>query len=164
MVHFIKTRWPSLILFLALIAIVQLIGAAVTFPNIPTWYAGLQKAPWSPPNWLFGPVWTVLYFIIAIVGWRFWLGFWGSPKEKLRKPVFKFYFLQLFFNAIWSPLFFGAHLVELAFIDLLLTIIFTFKTLREAEKVNPTAGYWLIPYLLWLCFALSLNGMIWVLN
>jgi len=140
---------------------VQSVGSAVTFPNIPTWYANLNQPPWTPPNWLFGPVWTTLYIMLAIFGWRLWHSF---SNDRFKQPVIQFYFLQLFFNFLWSPLFFWYHWTAIAFVDLLLIILFTVLTFIQTRKIFPALAWWLIPYLLWLCYAASLNGAIAYLN
>lgn len=157
----LKNHWRSLVAFLFLIIAVQAFGNLVTMPNIPTWYADLAKPEWNPPNWLFGPVWTILYLILAVVGWRLWISF---DKDHFKQPVILAYFVQLFFNAMWSPIFFGAHLINIALSDLLLVIIFTVLTMSEAAKFNRTLSWWLVPYLAWLCYAASLNGAIAYLN
>lgn len=164
MTHLLKKHWPSLLFFFALIALVQTIGNFITMPNIQPWYNSLNHPFWRPPNWVFGPVWTILYFMLAYVGWRLWISFDGSVGQKLKQPVIRFYFIQLILNFIWSPLFFGMHMTGLALIDLVLIIVFTVFTMTEAKKVDRTITWLLVPYLLWLLFASSLNSAIVYLN
>lgn len=160
----LKNNWHSLVFFFALIIVVQTFGNLMTMPNIQPWYNSLNHPFWRPPNWVFGPVWTILYVMLAIVGWRLWISFDGSIGRKLKQPVIIFYFLQLFFNFLWSPLFFGLHWIDTAVLDLILIILFTIALLKRTFPINRACGYALIPYLLWLSYALSLNAALQYLN
>ena len=124
------------------------------------WYARLQKPVWNPPNWIFGPVWTALYTIMAVTAWLVWKrgGFAGQRRALL------FFLLQLIFNALWSPLFFGLHLPGLAFVDLVLLWLALLATVTAFWKAHPLAGAMLLPYLAWVTFAGALNFAIWRLN
>jgi tryptophan-rich sensory protein len=124
------------------------------------WYARLQKPAWNPPNWIFGPVWTALYTIMAVTAWLVWKrgGFAGQRRALL------FFLLQLLFNALWSPLFFGLHLPGLAFVDLVLLWLALLATLATFWKAHRLAGAMLLPYLAWVTFAGALNFAIWRLN
>ena len=131
-----------------------LIGVA-TAPG--DWYAGLQKPPFNPPNWLFGPVWTVLYILIAIAGWRIW-------RRDPHGAAMKFWIAQIALNFIWSPLFFSAHLPGAAFvviIALLVVILALIMLTLDRERVS---AWLLVPYALWVAFAALLNASIWWLN
>ncbi len=131
-----------------------LIGVA-TAPG--DWYAGLQKPPFNPPNWVFGPVWTVLYILIAIAGWRIW-------RRDPHGAAMKFWIAQLALNFIWSPLFFSAHLPGAAFvviIALLVVILALIMLTLDRERVS---AWLLVPYALWVAFAALLNASIWWLN
>ena len=124
------------------------------------WYARLQKPAWNPPNWIFGPVWSVLYTTMAIAAWLVWKrgGFAGQRRALL------FFLLQLLFNALWSPLFFGLHLPGLAFVDLVLLWLALLATLATFWKAHRLAGAMLLPYPAWVTFAGALNFAIWRLN
>jgi translocator protein len=124
------------------------------------WYARLQKPAWNPPNWIFGPVWTALYTIMAVTAWLVWKrgGFAGQRGALL------FFLLQLFFNALWSPLFFGLRNPALAFVDIVLLWLALLATVVAFWKVRPLAGALLVPYLAWVTFASALNFAIWRLN
>ena len=131
-----------------------LIGVA-TAPG--DWYAGLQKPPFNPPNWVFGPVWTVLYILIAIAGWRIW-------RRDPHGAAMKFWIAQFALNFIWSPLFFSAHLPGAAFvviIALLVVILALIMLTLDRERVS---AWLLVPYALWVAFAALLNASIWWLN
>jgi translocator protein len=124
------------------------------------WYASLQKPAWNPPNWIFGPVWTALYTIMAVAAWLVWKrgGFAGQRGALLC------FLVQLLFNALWSPLFFGLHLTGLAFVDLLLLWLALLATFAAFWKAHRLAGAMLLPYLAWVTFAGALNFAIWRLN
>jgi benzodiazapine receptor len=124
------------------------------------WYAGLKKPAWNPPGWIFGPVWTMLYTMMAVAAWLVWRrgGFAAQ-----RRPLTLF-LLQLALNAAWSPLFFGLHHPGLAFIDLLLLWFALLGTIVAFWKARAFAGALLIPYLAWVTFAGALNFAIWRLN
>lgn len=164
MISLFKNHWHSLLLFILLIIGVQIIGNVTTFSSVRTWYAELEKPFWNPPNWVFGPVWTLLYCMLAVFGWRIWIHFPGSWRTKFQQPAIRFYFLQLFFNALWSPLFFGLQLLIPAFIAILMMIVFTGLLFVQTRRFDKTLAWWLVPYIAWLCYAASLNGAIIVLN
>jgi translocator protein len=124
------------------------------------WYAGLKKPSWNPPGWIFGPVWTGLYALMAIAAWLVWKR--GGAKA-MRLPLGLF-LLQLLFNALWSWLFFGRHQPALALVDLMLLWLSLLATLVAFRKVNVIAGRLLVPYLLWVSFAAALNFALWRLN
>ena len=124
------------------------------------WYARLHKPSWNPPNWIFGPVWTALYLMMAIAAWLVWR---RGGLAAQRKPL-SLFLAQLLLNALWSPLFFGLHLPGLAFVDLLLLWIALAATVRAFWKVSPSASLLLWPYLAWITFAGALNLAIYRLN
>jgi tryptophan-rich sensory protein len=137
------------------------IGSFATVRAIPRWYAGLAKPSFNPPEWLFGPAWTVLYVLMAVAAWLVWKHGLGPAGVKLALAVF---LVQLVLNALWSILFFGlrsplAGLVEIIFLWLaiLATIILFFR-------VSVPAGVLLLPYIAWISFAALLNAAILRLN
>ena len=124
------------------------------------WYAGLKKPSWNPPGWIFAPVWIALYILMAVAAWLTWKrgGFVGQ------RPALLLFLLQLFFNALWSWLFFGRHQPALAFVDILLLWLCLLATTVAFWKVRVVAGLLLVPYLLWVSFAAALNFALWRLN
>jgi translocator protein len=124
------------------------------------WYARLQKPPWNPPSWIFGPVWTVLYTAMAIAAWLVWKR-GGFAAQRAALTLF---LLQLLFNVLWSPLFFGLHHPGLAFADLLLLWLALLGTVPAFWRAHRIAGAMLVPYLAWVTFAGALNLAIWRLN
>lgn len=124
------------------------------------WYAGLEKPAWNPPSWVFGPVWTTLYAMMGIAAWLVWMR--GGFASK--RPALSLFILQLFFNTLWSPLFFGLQNPGLAFLDLVFLGFSLLATTIAFWKARPLAGALLIPYLIWVTFAGALNFTIWQLN
>ncbi|MFK4088201.1 TspO/MBR family protein [Kribbella sp. NPDC020789] len=120
-------------------------------------YAGLDQPSWAPPSWLFGPVWTVLYVMIAISGWLVWRRT-GWSRELVP------YGVQLVLNAIWTPLFFGAELRGLALIEIVLLWLAIGWTVFRFRKIHRTAAWLLVPYWLWTTFATALNAAVWAMN
>jgi tryptophan-rich sensory protein len=146
----------SFLIFLAMVAAAALVG--IEF-GPGAWYEALQKPSWTPPNWLFAPVWSGLYIAIAVAGWSVW----RSKAVSVTKPIL-LWLLQLILNGLWSWLFFGLHRPELALIDivgLLATIGFF---IASAIKISRPAAWLFVPYGLWVGFAAVLNFAIWRLN
>lgn len=147
--------WPKLIISIILAQSAGLIGTFFTFDAIPTWYATLTKPVFSPPNWIFGPVWTILYTLIGISLYLIWTS---------KKGSLKLFFFHLFLNAIWSPVFFGLKNLSLAFLIIIAMDITLVMIIKNFYKVNKLASYLLVPYLVWILFASLLNYSIWQLN
>lgn len=150
-----------LILLLLLCFGVAWTGAQVS-PGIASseWYDQLSKPDWNPPGWLFGPVWTALYTMMAFAAWRIWkrLGFSGGRKE------ISFFGFQLFLNGLWSQLFFNVQNPGLAFAEIILLLAAIIITTVLFFRKDPIAGWLMVPYILWVAFATILNGTIWFIN
>ncbi len=124
------------------------------------WYASLRKPAWNPPGWVFGPVWTVLYTMMAVSAWLVWRqGGWSRQ----RKPLLIF-LGQLALNALWTPLFFGLHRPGLAFGEIILLWLAILATWRAFRLVHRGAAWLLVPYLAWVSFAAALNFTLWRMN
>jgi tryptophan-rich sensory protein len=124
------------------------------------WYAALRKPSWNPPGWIFGPVWTALYTMMAVAAWLVWRqGGWGQQ----RKPLLLF-LAQLALNALWTPLFFGWQRPGLAFAEIVLLWLAIAATLMAFRPVSRVAAWLLAPYLAWVSFATVLNFTLWRLN
>ncbi len=149
----------SLIVFLAICLGMAAVAGLVTVANIPTWYEGLVKPSFTPPNAIFGPVWTLLYILIAVSGWMVWRKIGFSPERPL-----VIYGLQLALNFAWSFIFFGAHLPGLAVVDVLLLWIAIVWNIAMFWRVDRVAAALLLPYLGWVSFASALNIAVWQLN
>lgn len=124
------------------------------------WYAALHKPAWNPPNWLFGPVWTVLYTVMAVAAWLVWRR-GGMRVQAVPLGLFLF---QLALNAAWSWLFFGLHRPGLAFAEIILLWLAILATALAFRPVSAAAFWLLIPYLAWVSFAAVLNFTLWRLN
>lgn len=124
------------------------------------WYQALNKPAWRPPDWLFGPVWMVLYLMISTAGWRVWR---EAGLEGAAIPL-GIYGLQLVLNALWSAIFFGARRMDLAFYELVALWLSIAATIAVFYPIDPLAGWLLVPYLCWVSFAGILNRRLWVLN
>ncbi|MEN9572681.1 MAG: hypothetical protein RL514_536 [Verrucomicrobiota bacterium] len=121
------------------------------------WYRALAKPAWTPPGWVFGPAWTVLYLLMATAAWRVWLRTgWTTP--------LRCWLVQLALNAAWTPLFFGLKQPGWACAEIVLLWLAIAVTLRQFFVVEQRAGWLLVPYLLWVSFATALNFAIWRLN
>lgn len=135
-------------------------SATSVFVSTDGWYAGLLKPPWNPPGWLFGPVWTLLYTMMAVAAWLVWReGGWKAQKRALG-----LYLVQWALNALWTPLFFRLHWPGLAFAEILALDMAVLATLIALWRVKRLAGALMVPYALWLGFATILNCTIWRLN
>lgn len=141
--------------------LVGILGTPFTTAAIPTWYATLNKPFFAPPNWLFGPAWTLLYFLMGISFYLIWK---QNTKSKNVQIAKKFFFSQLFLNFIWSPIFFGLRSPLLGLIVIVLMWALIITTIYKFHPLSKWAAYLLIPYLLWVTFATTLNGAILLLN
>ena len=154
----VKTRL-ALFGFVGAAFLAGAIGSWATIENVRSWYPALIKPAWNPPNWIFGPVWTTLYVLMGVAIWRAWRG--GSPAAR---SLLRGYFVQLFFNALWSVLFFGLKQPAWALADigvLWLLLIWLQCGLGRADRI---AGWLWLPYVLWVSFATALNTAIVRLN
>jgi benzodiazapine receptor len=150
----------SLLALLGFLAITFAAPAIGAFWPPGDWFQSLAKPSWNPPSWLFGPVWTILYILMAIAAWRVW-DRGGFAKQKGPLTLF---FIQLVLNAAWTPLFFGAHQLLAAFILIIVMWAAILLTLLSFRRVDSVAAAMLIPYLAWVSFATVLNGVIWRMN
>jgi benzodiazapine receptor len=146
----------------ALPILVGVAGAFFTTDNsLNNWYANLNKPSFTPPDWLFGPVWTLLYIVMGISAFLVWRK--GLANKAVRNALVCFV-VQLILNALWSPLFFGLHSVLLGLIDIFLLELAVILTVVYFEKISVPAALLLVPYLAWVTFAGILNLMIYLLN
>jgi benzodiazapine receptor len=136
------------------------VGSLFTSPSIPTWYATLQKPSWTPPSWLFAPVWTLLYLAMAVAAWLVWRK-GGLAGAKLALALFAF---QLILNVCWSAIFFSARMPGLAFAEIVLLWLMILATIIAFRPISQAGALLMLPYLLWVGFASALNFAIWRLN
>jgi tryptophan-rich sensory protein len=136
------------------------IGTIATISNIPTWYAALEKPFFNPPNWLFGPVWTLLYILIGISLYLIWT----QKSTQSKKNAYIVFTMQMILNALWSIVFFGLHQVWLGFIIITLLLASILTMIILFRRFSHTASHILIPYAAWVTFATCLNLAIAILN
>ena len=136
------------------------LGTIATIPNIPTWYATLSKPAFQPPNWLFGPVWTLLYTLMAV---SLFVLIRAGRSERRTLALYMFS-IQLVLNAIWSFLFFQYHLLGISLTEICLLLISLLCFCLAAWPVSRAAVYCFLPYIAWVTFATLLNASIWYLN
>lgn len=147
----------SLVLTLAAAAI----GGAVTARPVQTWYRTIRKPTWNPPDWLFGPVWTILYILMGISLWRVWRIGWDLGAVRTAVLLF---LAQLVLNVLWSVIFFGQRQLGWGVLELILLWACLLATMIAFFGLQPLAGWLLVPYLAWVTFAGFLNFTVWRLN
>lgn len=130
---------------------------AASFSLPGAWYGSLDKPAWNPPAWIFGPVWTLLYLMMAVAAWLVW------KRDGWRRPIW-LYLIQLALNATWSPVFFGARQLGLAFGVIILLWCSILMTLLAFRPISKPAGWMFVPYLAWVTFATALNYTLWRMN
>jgi benzodiazapine receptor len=151
----------GLIVAVAIPLVVGAIGGIATSSSVSSWYPGLLKPSWNPPNWLFGPVWTALYILMGVAAWLVWRAGVGAPGVRGALTLFG---AQLLLNLGWSVVFFGLRRIGWALVEIGVTWVFIMATMVAFYRVRPAAGWLLLPYQLWASFAMLLNGTIWWLN
>ena len=150
----------SLILWIVLCQAVGLVGARWTAPEIGGWYRGLAKPSFNPPGWVFGPVWTILYLLMAIAAWRVW----EAEASGLRTAAISIFLVQLALNFAWTWIFFHFHAIRGALGEIVVLWIAIGATTVLFGKIDLPAAASMVPYLLWVSFASLLNGAIARLN
>jgi benzodiazapine receptor len=152
------SRHPWLLLAGFLLVVVGGGLAIGAFTRPDAWYAALAKPSFNPPNWLFGPVWTTLYAMIAVAGWRVWI------RDRTGPWAMAWWILQLGLNFAWSPLFFGAHRIDLALVVIVLLLASIVGFIAQTWKADRVAALLFLPYAAWVSFASLLNAALWRLN
>jgi benzodiazapine receptor len=149
-----------LIISLGIVFVAALVGGLVTYPSITSWYADLTKPFFNPPNWIFGPVWTVLYTLMGVSLYLVWT----SKNKQPRRRAFALFGTQLVLNVLWSVAFFGLHWPFVAVLVIVALLAAIVATMMSFWPFSKRAAYLLIPYLLWVSFAMALNISISILN
>ena len=155
-----KSRHSGLVAVLGLFGfiVVTFCAPAIGVLTLPgAWYAALNKPFWNPPAWIFGPVWTFLYLLMAVAAWLVW-------KRAGWKSAAWLYLIQLALNAAWTPIFFGAHALGWALVEIIVLWLAILVTMTAFLRVNRIAGWMLAPYLAWVSFAAFLNFTLWRMN
>ena len=152
-----NNKYLSLGLIILITFVASGIGSFVTSSFKEPWYSEILLPSFNPPSWIFGPVWTILYIFMSIAAWSAW-------KKTADKKILQIYFVHLFFNSIWSVIFFGFHQILIALIDLIIILIFITWLMKIYYQVNKISFLLMTPYLLWSSYALILNANIYYLN
>jgi benzodiazapine receptor len=151
----------KIVLLVAVCVTLGYLSGMITRDSINTWYPTLTKPVFNPPNWIFAPVWTLLYIIMGIAAGLVWTS--NSDDKAIRKAL-GFFAIQFGLNVLWSYLFFGLHNPLLALAEIILLWLMIWETYSQFKKIDKLASYLLIPYLAWVSFATILNASIWWLN
>jgi benzodiazapine receptor len=147
--------------FVLVCELAGIIGSFFTAPSVPGWYAGLAKPPFNPPGWVFAPVWTILYALMGLAAYLVYDK--GLKRDDVRKALAVFA-VQLILNALWSIVFFGAHMILGAAVVIVLLWVMVVATISLFSRISKAAAYLLVPYILWVSFATVLNISLYVLN
>ena len=156
--NMLKNKFLTFLSFLAITFSASLIGGLSTITFKEPWYSLLNKPTFNPPDWIFGPVWIVLYLLMGFAIWLVWL----NPKKT--QKVFNIYFIHLIINASWSIAFFALHQILVSLVIIGLIIFFVVWLIKLYQPINKISALLMLPYLAWLGFAFSLNLAIFVLN
>ncbi|MFD2891964.1 TspO/MBR family protein [Flavobacterium chuncheonense] len=155
-------KYLRIIYVVAICLAIGYLSSLVTQSSITTWYPTIEKPIFNPPNWVFAPVWTLLFIMMGVSGGIIWNKL-ESNKTAVKKALF-FFTAQLLLNALWSYLFFGLNNILLALIEIILLWLIIYETYILFKQLDKTAGRLLIPYLAWVGFATILTGSIYFLN
>ena len=155
-------KYLKIIYCVAICLAVGYLSSNVTQSSITTWYPEIKKPSFNPPNWVFAPVWTMLFIMMGIAAGMIWNQL--ENQRELVKKALLFFTVQLLLNALWSYLFFGLNNVLLALIEVILLWLVIYETFHIFRKIDKKAAYLFIPYLIWVAFAAILNGSIYYLN
>lgn len=156
-----RPKRSSTIRFIVSIAVCEaagVVGSVYTISTIPTWYAGLQKPWFTPPNWLFAPVWLSLYFLMGVSLYLLW------AKRQRAKAALGAFALQLVLNVLWSVVFFGSHQLFYGFVVIAALWAAILATIAFSYRISRGASFVLLPYIVWVTIASALNYYVWVLN
>ncbi|OGH68636.1 MAG: hypothetical protein A3D53_00285 [Candidatus Magasanikbacteria bacterium RIFCSPHIGHO2_02_FULL_45_10] len=163
----ISAKPLKLIISLLIPQLAGWIGAIFTTPSIASWYASINQPNLTPPNWIFAPVWTILYLLMGVAFYLVWTKSQGPiewSRGRLKRTAFIVFFGQLALNTAWSIIFFGRHQIGVALVEILLLWVVILPNIIFFYRVRRLAGLLLVPYLLWVSFAIYLNAAIWTLN
>ena len=153
----LKNKYVSFLFIVLITFSASAMGGFVTTSFKEPWYSQIIQPSFSPPSWVFGPVWTTLYFLMSLAIWLFWINF-------KNKKVLYIFLVHIFFNAIWSIIFFGFHQIFLALLNLIIILIFIIWLMNIYYKTYRLSFLLMLPYLIWSTYALILNGSIFYLN
>ena len=155
-----KDKITPLVFSILIAQLAGIIGSLFTAPNIAPWYAALVKPGFTPPGWLFGPVWVTLYTLMGLAAYLVWRG----RKNPHTGFSLWFYGVHLIINLLWSVIFFGLHDIAMAFLVIITLWLMILGLIILFWRINKMAAYLLVPYLAWVSYASVLNAALWLLN
>ena len=156
--YMLKNKFLSFLFFLTITFSASFIGGFVTITYKEPWYSQLIKSNYNPPDWIFAPVWTMLYFMMSVAIWIFW-----NSKKRDLKTIY-IYFIHIVLNTTWSIVFFALHNIPIALLNLSILVFLIIILILRFRRVNLVSYYLMIPYLLWTSYALFLNLNLLLLN
>ena len=154
----LKNKFLSFLLFAIITYSSSVVGGLVTAGFKEPWYSLINKPSFNPPSWIFAPVWTTLYLMMTVAIWFYW-----HSKNRDMNTIY-IYFIHIVFNTTWSVVFFGLHKIFYALLVLVVLIIMIIILILRFKRVNMLSYYLMIPYLLWCCYALTLNFSLFLIN
>lgn len=155
------TKIVKLICSMAVCILIGFLGSFATRGSVTTWYADLSRPSFTPPDWTFGVVWPILYVMMGISAFLIWNMGFDKTEVKVALCIFG---LQLILNGLWTPIFFGLHLIGLALVEIIMMWAAILLTIISFWKVSKPAAFLLLPYILWVSFAIVLNASLYILN
>ncbi len=153
----IRNKYISLLFIIIVTYIAPAIGSYTTNTFKEPWYSEIIQPSFNPPSWVFAPVWFTLYALMSLAIWKVWIKTYNTK-------IFKLYFVHIFFNSLWSVIFFGFHQIGFALLNLVVILIFILLLMKDYFKIDKISFYLMVPYLGWSSFALILNISIFFLN
>ena len=156
-------KYKSFIVIILLTYLISVPAGFITSKNVLSWYADITRPSFSPPNWVFGPVWTFLYFTMSVAVWNVWNKV-KEDNQSLGIKIVSLYFFHLLVGASWSFVFFGLHQIFLGFVVIIIIISFILYLMKQYWQISKISTLIMIPYLALSCYALVLNFFIWKLN
>lgn len=154
-------NWVKAVVAFAIPQVVGFTGSLFTDNSEGSWFQTLAKPAWNPPGWFFGPVWTLLYILMGLALYIIWK---KDAPARLKRPAILLWSLQMFFNFLWSFIFFGLHRMNLAFYEMLVLWVLILLTIFAFARISKEAAWLLVPYISWVSFAALLNYTIWQMN
>jgi tryptophan-rich sensory protein len=154
-------KFGKLVCSVSVCLLTGFLGSFVTMDSVSTWYADLSRPSFTPPDWTFGVVWPILYVMMGISAFLIWNV--GLDKRQTKVAI-RLFIIQLVLNGLWTPIFFGLHLIALALVEIVLLWVAILLTLLAFWRISKLSAFLLIPYILWVSFAVVLNAALWYLN
>ena len=157
---FVGKHIPAAV-FILLSQLAGIVGSFFTVSALADWYAFLNKPAFNPPDWIFGPVWVTLYTMMGLAAYLVWL---KRDEQSIARPALIFFAVHLLFNSLWSIIFFGLQNLWLAFGEIMILWIMIAVLIKLFYRIDKRSAYLMLPYLLWVSFAMLLNFSLWQLN